>query len=410
MEKTNNRLKVLLLTACTGRGGAGNSLYYICKYLDRDRIEPLVVMPTDGLIGEKLRALDVPTILAPRLRERFYELRFSRATPLTTGLSTLRNAWDSLVFTFQLAGIVRREDVDLIYCNHMMVKIIGILAGLLARVPVVLHTRTIYGNRAEQYLYLSFARLSHVKRIIAVSRVSAENFAPISEKVEVVRNGVPLDEISAGPEEGTLRKELGLDDSARIVGFIGRLVEWKGIDVFLQAAREVLKKRDDTVFVIMGDVPVGSTHGTLDDYRRRAREGGLGDRLIFTGFKSEAAALVSELDVLVVPSIRPDPCPRVVLEGLARGTPVIGSAAGGITEAIQDGETGLLVEPGNVAELVMQLERVLDDRVLADRIAEQGRAAARQHFSAEDVSRRIQDIFWAAAVPPGPGDSSTGGA
>jgi glycosyltransferase involved in cell wall biosynthesis len=87
----------------------------------------------------------------------------------------------------------------------------------------------------------------------------------------------------------------------------------------------------------------------------------------------------------------------VVLEGLARGTPVIGSASGGIEEIIRDGETGLLVEPGDTAHLVQQLERILDDPALARRLSARAKADARQRFSAESVSERVQDILLQAA-------------
>jgi glycosyltransferase involved in cell wall biosynthesis len=150
-------------------------------------------------------------------------------------------------------------------------------------------------------------------------------------------------------------------------------------------------------FVVVGDLPVGSTHETLDGYRAEAASRGLEGRLFFTGFRDDAAAIVGELAVLAVPSIRPDPCPRVVLEGLGKGTPVVGSASGGIAETIRDGETGLLARPGDATDLVRQIERILDDRELAARIGEAGRRAAREEFSAESVSRRVQDVLWEAA-------------
>lgn len=393
LEPNRPPLKVLFLSACTGRGGAGNSLYYICKYLDRALIEPLVVLPNEGVIGSKLQALGISTVFAPRLRERFHELRLSRANPLTMALSYVLNAWDSVLFTLQLARMARRRRIDVIHCNHMMVKVMGVVAGALAGCSVVLHTRTIYGTPVERYLYLSFARLPHVRRIVAVSEAAAANFGELSEKVRVIHNGVPLDELEPSRNPGFLARELGLEPGTRIVGFVGRLVEWKGIDVFFRAAEILSKLRDDVVFVVVGDVPVGSTHRTLEGYRRDVRDRGLTETVVFTGFRKDAHDLIRELDVLVVPSIRPDPCPRVVLEGLAMGTPVVGSASGGIAETIRDGRTGLLVEPGNPRDLVRQLQRILQDRDLAEGISRQARAEARERFSAEGVSRRVQDVL-----------------
>lgn len=406
MKQSQTPYRVLFVTACTGKGGAGNSLALLCQYLDRSRIEPVVVMPNEGIIGEKLRRLGVETILAPRLRERFYELRFRSNNPLTRVLSLVRNLWDSVVFVFQLARLARDVDADLIYGNHMMVKIMTVLAGAVTGRPVVLHTRTIYANAVERGLYVSFARAQHVKRIVAVSRAAGANFQALPEKVRVVYNGVALDELPDPADRGTLRRAWGVPGDVPVVGFVGRLVNWKGIDVFMDAAETLAAANPDVHFVVVGDAPVGSTHRSLEDFQAEARERGLGDRMVFTGFRKDAAACTQDFDVLVVPSIFPDPCPRVVLESLAVGTPVVGSASGGIAETVQDGVTGFLARPGDAAEVADRVARILADPELARSMAEEARAAAARNHSARGVARQIQNVILEAlGVPADEGDA-----
>lgn len=396
-ESSGPPLRVLFVSACTGKGGAGNSLALLCRYLDRSRVEPVVVLPNEGVVGERLRRMGVELVLAPRLRERFWELRFARNNALTRALSVVRNALDSVVFTFELAGLARRHRADLIYANHMMVKIMCVVAGALSGRRVVLHTRTIYANTAERALYGAFAALPHVRRIVAVSRASAENFPWAADKVRVVHNGVPLDELP-GPEAGeAFRRELGAGPGEPVVGFVGRLVAWKGVDVFLDAAARVAAVRPDARFVVVGDAPTGATHRTLDDFRAEAQARGLGARVTFTGFRKDASALVRGFDVLVVPSVSPDPCPRVVLESLAVGTPVVGSASGGIAETVRDGETGLLAAPGDAADVAAKVLRVLDDPALARALGQAAAAGAERDFGAEGVAARIQGIVLEAA-------------
>lgn len=384
--------RVLFVTACTGKGGAGNSLALLLRHLDRTRIEPVVVMPNEGIIGERLRSMGVRTLYAPRLRERTWELRFERNTPATRALSAAWNLADSVMFTFQLAGLARRERCELIYANHMMVKIMCTVAGALSGRRVALHTRTIYANAAERWLYTTFAALPHVKRIVAVSEASAANFRAIPRKVRVVHNGVPLDELPDPSKRGALRSELGIPTQARVVGFVGRLVTWKGIDVFLDAAGALAEADPSVRFVVVGDAPVGSTARSLDDFRAEARRRGLEERMAFTGFRRDAASCVLDFDVLVVPSVRPDPCPRVVLEAMSVGTPVVGSASGGIAETVRDGVTGLLAAPGDAADVAAKVGRILADPALAEAL---GRAAVREverEYGAEGVAARIQEI------------------
>ena len=385
--------RVLFVTACTGKGGAGNSLLLLLRHLDRSRIEPLVVMPNPGIIGERLRALGVPTVFAPRLRERTWELRFRTSSLLTRALSALWNLSDSVIFTFQLARLARRHDCELIYANHMMVKIMAVLAGALAGRRVLLHTRTIYANAAERWLYTAFAALPHVRRIVAVSRASAANFRAIPHKVRVVRNGVPLDEFPDRASGGGLRRELGISAEATVVGFVGRLAAWKGVDVFLDAAARLVAEHPSARFVVVGEPPVGSTARTLDDFRADAERRGLGGRVWFTGFRRDAAACVLDFDVLVVPSVRPDPCPRVVLEAMAVGTPVVGSASGGIAETVQDGVTGFLATPGDAADVAAKVGRILADPELARALGEEAARAVARDYAAESVAARIQEII-----------------
>jgi glycosyltransferase involved in cell wall biosynthesis len=384
--------RVLFLTACTGKGGAGNSLALLLRHLDRSRIEPVVVMPNQGIIGERLHRLGIRTVYAPRLRERTWEMRFRTSNVLTRGLSALWNLSDSMIFTFQLAGLARRLECELIYANHMMVKTMAVMAGALSGRRVVLHTRTIYANALERWLYTAFAALPHVKRIVAVSNASAANFRAIPHKVRVVHNGVPLDELPDRATWGTLRRELGIPAEAKVVGFVGRLVAWKGVDVFLDAAVRLASADPSVRFVVVGDAPVGSTARSLDGFRAEAESRGLGGRISFTGFRKDAAACVLDFDVLVTPSVRPDPCPRVVLEALAVGTPVVGSASGGIAETVQDGVTGFLARPGDAADVATKVGRILADPALARALGDEAARAMARDYSAESVAARIQAI------------------
>jgi glycosyltransferase involved in cell wall biosynthesis len=365
----------------------------LCRFLDRSVVEPVVVMPNEGVVGGRLRDMGVELILAPRLRERTWELRYARDTPLTRAASYARNLWDSLVFTFQLAALARGERCDLVYGNHMMVKIMSVVAGVLSGRPVILHTRTIYANAVERALYGAFAALPHVKRIVAVSRASAANFPRAAHKVRIVHNGVPLDELPGPEAAGLVHAELGLDPSAPVVGFVGRLVAWKGVDAFLEAAALLAPSFPEAHFVVVGDAPTGSTHGTLDDFRRHAAARGLGGRVTFLGFRKDAVALVRGFTVLAVPSVSPDPCPRVVLEALAVGTPVVGSASGGIAETVEDGVSGFLVRPGDGVDLAANVGRILADPELGERLGRGGMAAARRDFDARTVAERVQGII-----------------
>jgi glycosyltransferase involved in cell wall biosynthesis len=145
-------------------------------------------------------------------------------------------------------------------------------------------------------------------------------------------------------------------------------------------------------FVVVGDAPVGSAGSGLEGFEEEARRRGLAGRISFTGFRRDAAACVLDFDVLVAPSVRPDPCPRVVLEAMAVGTPVVGSASGGIAETVQDGVTGLLASPGDASDVAAKVGRILSDEALAEALGREAARVAAQDYDARVVAQRIQAV------------------
>lgn len=390
--KGARKIKVLFLTGCTGRGGAGNSLFYLLKHLDPAVLEPLVVMPNEGVLKSRLEEIRVSYRIEPRLKERLAEMRFRGRNRICTMASVVLNAVDSMRFTLDLVRMVARENVGLIYCNQMMVKLMGTVAGMVCGTPVIWHCRTLYGKSFRGWFFNMLARSSSVVRIVAVSEACAENFPSVKEKVQVVYNGADL--VSFNPEvvQGCVRRMYRIGPDDVVLGFVGRIVEWKGIDILLSAIKRVLARRNDVVLVVVGGSPKRSLN-LLDHYRRKVASGQYSGRVLFTGFRTDVRPYLKDMDVTLVPSVAPDPCPRSVIESLALGTPVVGSATGGVPELIRDGYNGLLVKPNDVAGLAETILRVIENSELRRRMGSAARVSAVQRHDAIEVARRVQAVI-----------------
>ncbi len=386
------KIKVLFLTGCTGRGGAGNSLFYLLKHLDRGVLEPLVVMPNEGVLKSRLEEIRVPYRIEPRLKERLAEMRFRGRNRICTMASVVLNAIDSIRFTFDLVGVVARENVGLIYCNQMMVKFIGTVAGRVCGTPVIWHCRTVYGKSFRGWFFDRLARSASVARIVAVSEACAGNFPSARDKVEVVYNGADLDSFNPETVQGCVRRMYRIGPDEVVLGFVGRIVEWKGIGTLLSAMKRVLAKREDVVLVVVGGSPQRSSD-LLDRYRREVANGLYSGRVLFTGFRKDVRPYLKDMDVTLVPSVAPDPCPRSVIESLALGTPVVGSATGGVPELIRDGYNGFLVKPNDVSGLADTIIKMIENRELRRRMGLAARVSAVQRHDAVEVARRVQNII-----------------
>jgi glycosyltransferase involved in cell wall biosynthesis len=197
------------------------------------------------------------------------------------------------------------------------------------------------------------------------------------DKVRLVYNGFRPE---ASPQHDAdkadrLRRELGLDGRP-IIGLFGRLSEWKGQHVLLNALAEI----PDAQALIVGGALFGQ-----EAYEARIRQLcstlGLDGRVRFLGHRTDVSALMASVDIVAHSSIAPEPFGRVVVEGQLAGRPVIASRAGGVTEIVTDGETGLLVPPDDASALAGAVKRLLADPKLAETLASNGSKDAARRFS-----------------------------
>jgi glycosyltransferase involved in cell wall biosynthesis len=181
------------------------------------------------------------------------------------------------------------------------------------------------------------------------------------------------------------RPPIELPGAPRAV-FVGVLERYKGVDVLAEAWRRVVERRPDASLLIVGDGPAAPlVRALVDDLPERTRW----ERRLSS---DEVARALDESTVLVLPS-RSEGLPRVVIEAFCRGRPVIGTRAGGVPDIVEDGVNGLLVPPGDPEALADALDRVLSDRGLQRRLAEEARASAEHWLQTPDeYAERVRDL------------------
>ena len=178
-----------------------------------------------------------------------------------------------------------------------------------------------------------------------------------------------------------VRKSFGPDSDTCLIGFFGRLIEWKGHEVFLRALSQTEGKWQA---LIVGGPQLNEAAGeeyvrTLKQY---ARECGLDKRVVFTGFRDDVPALMTACDVVAHASKR-EPFGLVLIEAAMCGKPVVASDVSGPREIVVDDETGFLFSPGNPREMSLRLSRLITDKELRARMGQAARSRARAVFDGE---------------------------
>jgi glycosyltransferase involved in cell wall biosynthesis len=296
-------------------------------------------------------------------------------TPVRSVANLTRMALSLLRANLSLAAVVRRLRPDVVYVNSIFALHFATLPALALGVPLVYHEHNLVSQRAGSVWHRAFPFLARrARRVVAISEAVAEELRGVGvsdSRIRVVHNAIDP------PEPLSQRASRGPDERRLRVVQVANLHRWKGhatiIDAVSLAAPEGLHVTA-TFFGREQDAAFAR------ELRRRAERLGVDDRVEFRGFVPDAAARLGDFDALVLASDS-EPFGLAILEGMRAGIPVVASAAGGALEIIDDGESGLLFEPGNARALANCWRRLVDEPGLGEALARGARTALAQRFS-----------------------------
>ncbi|MDI6873806.1 glycosyltransferase [Candidatus Solincola sp.] len=391
--------RLLVVNHAVETGGAERVLLDFLRRLDRERFEPGLAVPYRGPLVEEAEALGV------RIHLGFPSRRLLEIRRKSLGGRRAAAAYplDFLATVLRLALLIRRESYRLVFTNSAKADIYGSLAGWLARRPVAWRFHDLASpetfSRLNLWLLRTFATL-FARRVLAISGAVREALLALGvpeEKVKVVYNGVEARE-DAGEMRQRVRREWGLPDDCPAVGLVGRLVEWKGPDVFLRAAARVAEYFPETRFFLVG----GAIFGREDypeELRELSRSLGLEERAVFTGFLRDPLPAMAALDCLVHASVEPEPLGMVILEAMSLGLPVVATEGGGVPEIVEDGRTGLLVPPGDAEAMARAVVWMLSHPEERKEMGERGRKRVKEAFELGARCREMEDELLALLRP-----------
>jgi glycosyltransferase involved in cell wall biosynthesis len=304
-----------------------------------------------------------------------------------------------LLDVWRLKRLLETERADVLHTHTgLAANILSRIAGRLAGVPVVSHMHMnnhFRPNRLAQAVQQTLDNLTSrlCARIVVVSDDMRERLlrqGVPAGRLELIPNGIELGS-SAAPPSRQLLLALGVPEDADVAITVGRLCDHKGQRELIEAVARLAAAHSGLRAVVVGDdVEAGGDY--LVRLRRLAVQLGVEDRIIFTGYRPDARALVAESDVFVLPSWI-EGCPLVVLEAMAAGTPVIATGVGGLPELVEHEETGLLVPVRDPQALAAAIERVLVEPGLREALGLAGQRAVASRLSAADMTRRMLSLY-----------------
>ena len=406
--KTSPCRTILYLDHTAKMGGGEIALLNLICALDKERYRPVVVLASDGPLVARLQAAGIETrveLLAPAV----LETRKDSIGPKS--LLRVGQAWACLGYSFRLARLARRLRADLIHTNSLKSDLYGGLAGRLAAIPVIWHVRdSIDGLYLPPKVAAAFRALSRIlpTAVVANSDSTLRTLHPRQGQLAAaVYSGLP----PAGGAD--LRRQVihdGYDTElfrplsaapvvsappahiAPVIALVGRIAEWKGQHVFLQAAALVRDQFPQARFQIIG-APLFGEYDYEKSLHQMVGDLGLGDHVSFLGFREDVPALLAQTDIVVHASTLGEPFGQVVIEGMAAGKPIIATDGGALPEIVLPNITGLLVPMGDAPAMAEAMRTLLADPARAAAMGTAGRQRVRERFTIAHTVRKMEGIY-----------------
>jgi glycosyltransferase involved in cell wall biosynthesis len=331
-------------------------ILFVIQELRTGGAERVVVALARGArsAGHDVAVAAAPGPLADELGAPVFPLPLLRRRPWLVPLTALR-----------VRQALAAWPAELVHCHNPGMAAATSLATIRGRRPPALVS--IHGVRNEDYRVA--ARVLRLAGLPAVACGLGVEVALAEQRYDVVAtipNGIP----PAPPpgDRAELDREWGLAPEQRLVVLVGRLVDQKNQGLAIAALAEI----PGATLAVLGEGPLRAS------LEREALHAGIADRVVFAGVRHDAREIIGAADAVVIPS-RFEGLPLVALEALAARTPIVATAVRGLRELLTDGETALLVPPGDARLLAAALRRVLEEDVLAERLAEAGLRVAAEY-------------------------------
>lgn len=300
----------------------------------------------------------------------------------------LAGDWDMRA-VMRLVREIRAFDAQIVHTHMIHGDTFGTLAaGWTRRVLVQSrHNHDPFRRRLPVRLLLRVLS-SPARTVIAISESLAAFTRDVEgvdpRKIVTIHYGLDPAAVNAAARPGALRAELALPGDASIIAGVGRLTEQKGWRYLLEAFSALRQQLPLAHLVLAGD---GPQRAELE-----AQAAGLSGTVHFLGWRSDAATVMADADLLAVPSIW-EGFGLVTLEAMALNKPVVASRVSALPEIVLDGETGRLVPPGDAPALAGALTALLQNPAKARELGQRGRARLEKEFTVRAMARKHARVY-----------------
>ncbi|HBR21115.1 MAG TPA: glycosyltransferase [Nitrospiraceae bacterium] len=393
--------KILILDTGKEWGGGTNSLLELLKRIDKSKYHFTALFYNnykkgyESNIKTEIEKLGVEFLILEQRKQPVIVKIAKELSRLTFFFSRQLKRYSVFLINYhfrikrnaeKISELLKNLRIDLLYMNNQpSSNLEGIIASKITGVPALQHSRIETTLNSFEVKAVNL----WLKKMICVSEGVKNSFirqGVDKSKCVVVYNGIAI-EIVPNASRQDIRKMWGISDKDILIGAVGSLIKRKRIRDLIGAIAMVENRREHPVkCMVIGKGP------EKENLMTKVKERNLDSRIIFTDFQSDAISYINALDIFVMPSEK-EGLPRVILEAMLMGKPVIASDITGPSELVADGETGFLVPVGKTDAIAGAILRLIENPTLRERMGEKAKERIIRNFPVEKYVNDVENVF-----------------
>lgn len=377
--------RILYLHAGAEMYGADKVLLELIKGLDHKEFEVHVILPNDGVLVEALRQVgaQVSVLNYPILRRKYFNPK---------GIVDYIRSYN--FYAKQIALYAQEHSIDMVH-NNTAAVLEGIYLKRKFKLPLIWHVHEIIVKPKAISDFINMLMGRYADKIVTVSQAVANHIkqSPFikDSQVKVIYNGVD-NTVYYPMDASSIREKFDIAQDALVIGMIGRVNAIKGQNDFIEAVEPLLEKNEQAVAFLAGGVFPGE-EWRLEELDKRIASSSVVSQIHRIDYYDKTSELYNMFDIFVLPSIKPDSLPTVVLEAMACSKPVVGYNNGGIAEMVVDDKSGCLVKPNRPQELSKAISLLLDSSEKREKFGRVGYQRQKELFSLESYIKNFSEFY-----------------
>ena len=372
-------------------GGSYFVMFDLVINLARKNYAPVVGFYNDNYLVPKLKEAGIETYIFRHPKS------FSFGNPyMDKALSPLKkmvNLFKKLILpAYKYSKFIKKKEIQIVNLNNSIRSNHAWMLGAeLSRTLCITHEMGINTSFTKTAMFLG----KRLAAIICVSNTIREYMKRAGvdyQNMHVVHNGIDIARYKVKRTKADLREEHGIEEGDIIIGVIGNIKEWKGQETIVRSTVQLVKKYDNLKCLLVGALPDDS-EWYYKKLKNIIEENNIGDKVIFTGFKSNPIDYINLIDIVVHTSIDPEPFGIVILEAMLLAKPIISTTIGGPAEIVIDKKTGILVDPGKPDILSEEIDRLVENPEYAKEIGDEAYKLLKRKYTFEHCLKNTTKIY-----------------